>query len=105
MRAMSADDIGRGGRGTAIRVTRCPETSPRSYASACLADVINSVNVSSVMCRVLVFFLLMSSLSLDAGDDLSQSFGLGWSQIALLVLRKQKYQMDSFRMHQIKIDV
>jgi hypothetical protein len=39
----------------------------------------------------------MSSLSLDAGDDLPQSFGLGWSQIALLVLRKQKYQMDSFR--------
>jgi len=39
----------------------------------------------------------MSSLSLDAGDDLSQSFGLRSSQITLLVLRKQKYQMDSFR--------
>ncbi len=63
---MSADDIGRGGRGTAIRVTRCPETSPRSYASACLADFVNSANVSSVMCRLLVFFLLMSRFSLDA---------------------------------------
>jgi hypothetical protein len=47
----------------------------------------------------------MSSLSLDAGNDLSQSFGLRWAQIALLVLRKQKYQMDSFRVRQIKIDV
>src|SRR6266849_888609 len=76
---MSADDIGRGGRGTAIRVTRCPESSPRSYASACLADFVNSANVSSVMCWLLVFFLL--------------------------ILRKQKYQMDSSCVRQIKIDV
>jgi hypothetical protein len=47
----------------------------------------------------------MSSLSLDAGNDLSQSFRLRWAQVALLVLRKQKYQMDSSRVRQIKIDV
>jgi hypothetical protein len=47
----------------------------------------------------------MSILSLDAGNDLSQSFRLRWAQIALLILRKQKYQMDSSRVRQIKIDV
>jgi hypothetical protein len=47
----------------------------------------------------------MSRLSLDAGNDLSQSFGLRWAQIALLVFRKQKYQMNSSRVRQIKIDV
>jgi len=57
------------------------------------------------MCRLLVFFLLISGLSLDAGNDLPQSLGLRWAQIALLVLRKQKYQMDSSRVRQIKIDV
>jgi len=47
----------------------------------------------------------MSRFSLDAGNDLSQSFCLRWAQIALLVLRKQKYQMNAFRVRQIKIDV
>jgi hypothetical protein len=47
----------------------------------------------------------MSSFSLDAGNDLAQSFGLRWAQIALLILGKQKYQMDSSRVRQIKIDV
>jgi hypothetical protein len=47
----------------------------------------------------------MSGLSFDAGNDLSQSFSLRWAQIALLILRKQKYQMDSSRVRQIKIDI
>jgi hypothetical protein len=41
------------------------------------------------MCRLLVFFLLMSRLSLDAGNDLSHSFGLRWAQIALLVFQTE----------------
>ena len=47
----------------------------------------------------------MSRLSLDGGNDLSQSFGLRWAQTApLLVFRKKKCQMNSSRVRQIKID-
>src|SRR5438874_11842410 len=102
---MSSDDIGRGGSGAATRVTRWPETWPRSYASACFVDFINSPNVSSLMYRRLAFFVFISRLSLDRRDNLSQCFRLGRTQVALFILGKQKYQMNAFCVAQVKINV